>query len=146
MRLSFLAAYVAIFTVFSTLSANAQVNGTSEALQFVEETKIADPSGQPVSVCHLVRHRMFLFIPIYTTSVSYALGENRCDTDRYGELNAQELKYQQGLGNISPELSSVPELGTGTVIKNYMTMAIGGLIALIIVVGFIRRKYREVMG
>ncbi len=146
MRLPIIAAIAAFLTLFSTVSASAQVNGTREALQFVEETKLTDPAGQPISVCHLVEHRVFLFLPIYTSSISYALGENRCDTDRYGDLSAQELKYQQGLGNISADLSSVPSLGTGTVIKNYIVLTIGGLAILFGLVVFIRRKYREIMG
>lgn len=129
------AAIAASILTLSATSAEARrgASGWEEQLHFVAETQI-----QGVSLCHLVKRRTVFFIPLTTESLGYGLAENKCDTDSYMPLTAEDMAAAQADGIIDASLPAVPEISTAQAIGNYLIyglLGIGGLALVVSMIG-----------
>ena len=146
MRLPSIAAFAALLTIFTATSAAAQVNGTRQDLLFVTETNIPAPEGGMMSLCHLVDHQVIFFLPVYTWSQEYAWANNQCDGDNYYDFASFDLAEMKDQGLIYPDIPDTPVLPAKIQIKNWIVGGTVGLLGLFLVLNFIRRKFRAVMG
>lgn len=94
-------------------SAATQANARAsygEDLRFVADTLVTD-GGTAVAVCHLVDYMDILFIPVYTTAMSYALSQDGCAGEAYAPLTNAEFSDLQVAGVIPANLPAEPSLG-----------------------------------
>ncbi len=115
--------------------------GSAEFLEFVATTTIppAETGGAQVSLCHLIKKQTAMFIPYWYESKGYALAENRCDTESYYPLSAEDFTRAQSLGMIPTDTPMAPSIGLA---RRIPTILLGLLVAfgIMVVIQQTRRK------
>lgn len=124
MKQVILACLGGIILCLSTTPADARRGdgGWSEELQFVTTTDIAG-----LSLCHLVKRRTVIGIPLNTSSLGYTLAANKCDADAYWDFTAQEMVIAQANGLIDPAIPTTPAISTAQALGNRRIYGLGGV-------------------
>ncbi|WP_296418644.1 TerB family tellurite resistance protein [Pseudooctadecabacter sp.] len=116
---------VAAFTA-SPVAAGAGKYGTD--LRFVAETTIPSPGdGQAIALCHLVDYMHVLFVPVYTIVEGYALATDRCASDSYRDLTAENLADLQAAGFIDPSVPATPRVSLADLAWGHAWLIAGGI-------------------
>ncbi|MCX8509794.1 MAG: hypothetical protein ORN49_13120 [Rhodobacteraceae bacterium] len=72
---------------------------------------LASRVGPSPALCHLITKYHIMFIPIFYRSEVYALGENRCDTNKFYRLEGDALAQVKALEIFPADLPDAPSLG-----------------------------------
>ena len=135
------AACLMAFSLSSPAEARRGGSAAQELL-FVAPTKLSDPSGNPLALCHLVKTHGFLFINLFRTSESYALATDGCLTDSYVPVTAEMLAAAKTAGEIPGDTPDQPALTLQQKIEGHWGLAALAAFILFAVAAGLRRKGR----
>ena len=145
MRYFTLPILILLMNVFSTDAAHARrggVYGTAEKLHFIAETKIPGSDQGMLSVCLMTKKYHILFMGIYQTSKGYVLADNKCDTNSFLSISAEELAEGKALGAIPQSVPDTPKMTLQQYITGYLFWAVALLVLIIILIKARKRKGR----
>ncbi|MBD3679635.1 MAG: hypothetical protein HUJ27_14715 [Rhodobacteraceae bacterium] len=141
MRILLTAALAALITITSGSNAEAAKGGiymrTKGELFFVADTQIPSSDGTTLSLCTLAKQRSISgLLNVWVSPKSYALAENRCDTEQYLPLEGAMLPEAIQMGAIPADVPLEPSLSIVQRIKGaWFSLAMG----LVLIYGLVQR-------
>ncbi len=131
------------FLSVSTSQAEARRGvGTVETLVYV-----ADFGSTGLSLCHRIENIAFKQVPLTTESLGYVIAGNKCETEYYTPISAQDVQQAQANGLLDPALPLTPKISKAQLFMNvaiFGSVGIAILIALCVNFGLFRRQTRKV--
>ncbi len=128
MRFALLCAAALLFTMFSGQDAQAGraggVWGTAEQMSLVAETDVTDNSGQTLALCHLTKKTHIMFAGVWRSSIGYVMAPNKCDSDSYYSVNAEQLTLGKVVGTYPADLPDQPSMSIADMISGFWGLAV----------------------
>lgn len=117
-------------------------SGMKQGLEFVAETGISSPAGEPLFLCHVTRDLRIFGLNITSEITGYGLSLDRCESGPERLFSAEQMETAQSLGLVDTRLPTVPENSLSRKLQNYgIWVAIGlALIAVIL------RRLKSLLG
>ncbi|SDX14097.1 Uncharacterized conserved protein, tellurite resistance protein B (TerB) family [Ruegeria halocynthiae] len=132
MRFLTLCATALIFSLCIGEQAEARrgggASGTAEQLSLITETQLTNDQGQLLSLCHLTENRHVLFLPVWRSSLGYAMAINKCDAESYYPVDAEKLTLGKVLGELPEDLPDQPKLSVSDMISGFWGLGVFALL------------------
>ncbi len=138
--------FIAAFLTSALMSGPALAftadSGLFSGLEYVADTKITAPNGEPLALCHQTRDLRILGYTISSDIVGYALAVDNCSGAAERPFSPQQMETAQSLNLIDRDLPSEARNSLQRTIQNY-----GIWVALFLALfAVILRRIKSLMG